>query len=138
MDTKKRELNKLIKAYNSLHNVINGYYMHQIETGNIELDLKNMLQKLEDTFLFHRYKIKVNNRGNSFILQKIKYNKKYIKETLINFYADDDENKSTLEIIKELKKEKLYIRETEDGLLINLGNIEELWEYNNDLKKYEL
>lgn len=72
VDYTKRELNKLLKAYNNIYDVHTGFYTKQINL--LSINLKKTLNELGETFETNGYELKANH--NSFSLIKIKGNKK--------------------------------------------------------------
>ncbi len=70
VDYKKRELNKLCKAYNEIHDVVNGYYLNQIN-GADSKHLRTTLDGLEYLFTLNGYELKVSN-SDKFVLVRAK------------------------------------------------------------------
>lgn len=67
MDYQKRELLKLLKAYNNLYNVFNGFYSHSFK----DINLLKMIQDLENQF---------KNQGYELIPKKNTYGLRLIKK----------------------------------------------------------
>lgn len=68
MDYKKRELSKLAKAYDLIHEVEGGYYENQIYTPD-DMDLNDLKNTLESIFDLNGYRVKVNSY-DKFVLVK--------------------------------------------------------------------
>lgn len=71
MDYKKRELNKLCKAYNELYDFDNSRYTQFFKPEDLE-DIKSIILRLQEIINKENYDLKLNNKGERFILNKLK------------------------------------------------------------------
>lgn len=71
MDYKKRELNKLCKAYNELYDFDNSRYTQFFKPEDLE-DIKSIILRLQEIINKENYDLILNNKGERFILNKLK------------------------------------------------------------------
>lgn len=74
MDYKKRELNKLCKAYNELYDFDNSRYTQFFKPEDLE-DIKSIILKLQEIINKENYELKLNGSNTKFILNKMESKK---------------------------------------------------------------